>query len=54
MATTRTNRNELITQLRTALGELERPNNEDEVEIEILDIEFFCFTQDFLNESADD
>ena len=46
-----TNRQELIGQLRAALGQLENPKNEEPVEIEILDLEFFCFEQDFLNES---
>ncbi|MDC3312700.1 hypothetical protein OAV22_02060 [Flavobacteriaceae bacterium] len=45
-----TNRQELIGQLRRALGELERPNNDDPVEFEILDLEDFCFEQSFLNE----
>lgn len=49
----KTNRQELIDQLRKALGELEQPNKIDEVEIPILDMEYFVFEQDFLNEDAE-
>jgi len=49
----KTNRNELIAQLRSALHELEKPQ-EDDVAFDILDITDFCFEQSFLDESAGD
>lgn len=48
----KTNRQELILNLRRALGQLESPNHDNEVEIEILDLEYFAFTQEFLDEAA--
>lgn len=50
----KTNRQELILNLRRALGQLESPSHDGEVELEVLDLEYFAFTQEFLDEVVSD
>lgn len=53
MINKQTKRHQLIHDLRRALHELESPSFDDDVEIDILSLENFTLSQDFLNEEAD-